>query len=283
MSIRSNVFIGEVVLSFLTYNKSENQKIMKSAFKKEKEKELQQFSIDKVELITEKLIQHFPEAIQNYLKVCGYLNKLMPMNADVIWNENYFRGKPDSPWESLEALQFSSVDPIMRCMYVKLKNKPVSGKDSYKDQQGLLQKRLFNVFPLSNASGKYVTQSEQINVFSEFMLIPGYLFQPYVWWDSINSNKVNGTFTDERLRVKGIFHFNNEGLFTRFESNDRFYYKNGKFAKTPFSTIVESYKKQDGLLIPEKVRAVWHLIKGDFEFFNGTIDRIDFNISNSNL
>lgn len=34
---------------------------MKSAFKKEKEKELQLFSIDKVELITEKLIQHFPE------------------------------------------------------------------------------------------------------------------------------------------------------------------------------------------------------------------------------
>ena len=121
---------------------------MKSAFKKEKEKELQLFSIDKVELITEKLIQHFPEAIKNYLKVCGYMNRLMPMNANVIWNENFLRDKPNSSWEALEALHFLSVDPIVRCMYVKSKNKPVSVKDSYKDQQGSLQKRLFDVFPL---------------------------------------------------------------------------------------------------------------------------------------
>ncbi|MDD2243061.1 MAG: DUF6544 family protein [Dysgonamonadaceae bacterium] len=255
---------------------------MKSAFKKEKEKELQLFSIDKVELITEKLIQHFPEAIKNYLKVCGYMNRLMPMNANVIWNENFLRDKPNSSWEALEALHFLSVDPIVRCMYVKSKNKPVSVKDSYKDQQGSLQKRLFDVFPLLNAGGKYITQSEQTTVFSEFMIIPGYIFQPYVWWDPIDSNKVKGTFTDERLRVKGIFHFNDEGLFTRFESNDRFYNRNGKYVKIPFSAFIESYKNQDGILIPEKIRAVWHFTKGDFEFFKGTIDRIDFNVSNNN-
>ncbi|MCX7880781.1 MAG: hypothetical protein N2517_08985, partial [Ignavibacteria bacterium] len=125
---------------------------------------------------------------------------------------------------------------------------------------------------------KEVAQSSLITTFCEFMFIPGYLLLENVKWEQIDDYSVRATLEDNGIKVEGIFYFNEEGLFTHFETYDR-YYSTGKnaYMKVKFSAIVESYKMQGKLKICEKVKIVWHLPNGDYEYYKGTVDRIVFN------
>jgi len=46
-----------------------------------------------------------------------------------------------------------------------------------------------------------------------------------------------------------------------------------------FSAVVDSYKRQGEIMIPEKMKAVWHLPGGNYEYFRGTISRIEYNVT----
>jgi hypothetical protein len=41
---------------------------------------------------------------------------------------------------------------------------------------------------------------------------------------------------------------------------------------------VDRYKRQKNLKIGEKVKVMWHLPEGDYEYYKGTIDKIEFNV-----
>jgi hypothetical protein len=68
-------------------------------------------------------------------------------------------------------------------------------------------------------------------------------------------------------------------MFTRFETEDRNYSTGkNKYRKVIFSDFVESYKMQGDIKINGKVKVVWNLPEGDFEYYKGIVDRIDFNV-----
>ena len=46
-----------------------------------------------------------------------------------------------------------------------------------------------------------------------------------------------------------------------------------------YSRIVDSHKKQGDLRIAENVKVIWHLLNGDYEYFKGTIEEIEYNIN----
>jgi len=119
-----------------------------------------------------------------------------------------------------------------------------------------------------------------ITTFCEFMFIPGYLLLENVIWEQLSEHTVRGTLKDNEIEVTGIFYFDEAGLFSRFETDDR-YFATGKnqYKKVKFSAAVESYKKQGNLTICEKVKIVWHLPEGDFEYYKGIIDRIEINVN----
>ena len=124
-----------------------------------------------------------------------------------------------------------------------------------------------------------VPHSELIPTLCDVMLIPRYLLLDNVKCDKIDNYSVRGVLTDNEIEVSGIFYFNKEGLFTHFETYDR-YFTTGKnsYKKVKFSIIVDSYKKQDNLRISEKVKVMWHLPEGDFEYYKGIVDKIEFNV-----
>ncbi|MCX7929037.1 MAG: hypothetical protein N2558_05160, partial [Patescibacteria group bacterium] len=39
-------------------------------------------------IFTEDLIKDLPEPLKKYLRVCGYMNKPVPINANVYWKES---------------------------------------------------------------------------------------------------------------------------------------------------------------------------------------------------
>jgi hypothetical protein len=140
--------------------------------------------------------------------------------------------------------------------------------------------KLFNIIPVVNSKGKEISQSSLITLFTEILLIPSYSLQNYIKWEAIDSKTAKARFTHMDIDVTGIFHFDEVGKFIHFETNDRYYTeKDGKFVKKRFSAMVDSYKEKDGLQIPSKVRIVWYLENGEYEYFKGEVDEIIYNIN----
>lgn len=252
---------------------------MKSVFIKDKAELIVRNKVVKPGIITEDVIKDLPAPIKKYLRVCGYINTPVPVNANVHWAESWLKISPQKEWGKLQTIQFNSVKPIGRVAYMKFSSMPVAARDLYRDGYGEMNGKLLNLIPVVFDNSKEAAQSALITVFCEFMFIPGYLLLDHVKWEYIDEYTVRGTLSDNGIEVSGLFYFNKEGLFTRFETNDR-YYSTGKnsYKKVKFSAIVESYKMQDKLKINEKVKIVWHLPEGDYEYYKGIVERIEFNV-----
>ncbi|TVR76119.1 MAG: hypothetical protein EA412_14270 [Chitinophagaceae bacterium] len=252
---------------------------MKKVFLKDKASLLKRNKSHKTEIFTEELISDLPETLKNYLRNCGYLNTPVPVNANVYWTESYLRMSPKKDWGKLNTTQFNSVKPIGRVAHMKFTTMPVAARDLYRDGYGEMNGKLLNLIRVVFDNSKETAQAALITTFCEFMFIPGYLLSDNVKWEQISENAVKGTLLDGGLEVRGIFYFDENGLFTHFETDDRpFSIGKNKYKKVKFSAIVESYKMQGDLKINEKVKVVWHLPEGDFEYYKGTVDRIKFNV-----
>jgi len=246
---------------------------------KDKSKLVERNKAHKIELFTEELIKELPEPLKKFLRVCGYINMPVPVNANVYWAETWLKMSLTKDWGKLHTTQFNSVKPIARVAYMKFLTMPVAARDLYRDGYGEINGKLLNLIKVAFDNSKEVAQSALITTFCEFMLIPGYLLLDNVKWEQIDNYSVRGVLTDNEIEVSGIFYFNKEGLFTHFETYDR-YFTTGKnsYKKVKFSIIVDSYKKQDNLRISEKVKVMWHLPEGDFEYYKGIVDKIEFNV-----
>jgi len=252
---------------------------MKRVFMKDKSKLVERNKAHKIELFTEELIKDLPEPMKKHLRVCRYIDTPVPVNANVYWSESWLKMSPNKDWGKLHTTQFNSVKPIARVAYMKFLTMPVAARDLYRDGYGEINGKLLNLIKVAFDNSKEVAQSALITTFCEFMLIPGYLLLDNVKWEQIDNYSVRGVLTDNEIEVSGIFYFNKEGLFTHFETYDR-YFTTGKnsYKKVKFSIIVDSYKKQDNLRISEKVKVMWHLPEGDFEYYKGIVDKIEFNV-----
>lgn len=252
---------------------------MKKLYLKEKAELLERNKAFNTEIFTEDSIKDFPQPIKKYLSVCGYINTSVPVNANVLWAESWLKMSPEKSWQKLNTAQFNSVKPIGRVAYMKFAAMPVSACDLYRDGYGEMNGKLLNLFTVVFDNSKQTAQSALITTFCEFMFIPGYLLLDSVQWELIDEYSVRGTLVDNGIKVSGVFYFNEEGLFTHFETLDR-YYSTGKntYKKVKFSAIVETYKIQNNIKMCEKVKVIWHLPEDDFEYYKGTVDRIEFNV-----
>ena len=102
---------------------------MKRVFIKDKSEFIERNKGYKVETFTEESIQHLPELLKKYLRVCGYINTPIPVNANVYWTESRLKMSPDKDWGELQTIQFNSVKPIGRVAYMKFLTMPVAARD----------------------------------------------------------------------------------------------------------------------------------------------------------
>ena len=251
---------------------------MKRVFIKDKSEFIERNKGYKVETFTEELIIGLPEPLKKYLRVCGYINTPIPVNANVYWTESRLKMSPDKDWGELQTIQFNSVKPIGRVAYMKFLTMPVAARDLYRDGYGEMNGKLLNLIKVAFDNSKEVAQSALITTFLEFMFIPGYLLLDNVKWEQLDDYSVRGTLVDSGIGVSGIFYLTKKDCLRILKH----WIVISQRAKTPtkvkFSGTVESYKAQDNLKICEKVKIAWHLPEGDLEYYKGTVDRIEFNV-----
>jgi len=252
---------------------------MKSTFYADRQTEIDRVKGSlSTDILTEERLKTLPVCLQRHFRLCGYVDKPLAMNADILWKESYLKLKPGSRWNKLKTVQFNSVHPIMRSAYMKLKAIPFAGKDLYQNGQGSMIGKIFGLFTVMKTMGKEVSQSALVTSFCEMMLLSGYAFQEYIVWKPLDEKTLEATLTDGGMSVSGVFHFDDKGLFSYFETDDRFF-DNGQnnYSKEKFKAVMDSYKKAGEMYYPENVRVQWCLEDGDYDYFKGTIEEIRYN------
>jgi hypothetical protein len=253
---------------------------MKGVYLKDRASLILRNKSNAMQLFTKEVVAHLPEPLIKYLDLCGYMNTPVPFNADVFWSESFIRMSPDREWGQLKTVQFNSVNPIGRVAYMKFMKMPVAGRDLYHDGHGEMKGKLLGLFRIIFDNTRETAQSVLLTTFCEFTMVPGYLLSDKVRWIPVDNKSVRGTLSDNGISVTAQFNFNDEGLLTSVETADRYYTEGkNKYKKVRFSAVIESYKRQGEIMIPEKMKAVWHLPEGDYEYFRGTVDRVAYNIS----
>jgi hypothetical protein len=254
---------------------------MKKIFLKDRAGLLAGNKADDRQLFTDALVSGLPGPLRRYLRVCGYMNRPVPCYADISWSESAIKLSPDKEWGLLKTVQLNSVDPIGRVAYMKFIKMPVAGRDLYRNGYGEMKGKLLGLFRIIFDNSRETAQSVLITTFCEFLLIPGYLLSKNVSWEEVDTKTVRGTLAEHGMQVEALFRFNDEGLLTGVETGDRYYSEGkGAYKKVRFSAVIESYKTQGEISIPEKMKAVWHLPEGDYEYFRGVIDRVAYNVHN---
>ena len=252
---------------------------MRKTFIKEKLELIERNRGQRVKFFTEEAIKLLPEPLKKYLRVCGYIDRPIPVNANVCWSESWLKLSPNKEWKKLRTTQFNSVKPLGRAAYMKILGMPVAARDLYRDGYGEMKVKLMNWIKVAFDNSKEVAQSALITTFCEFMLIPSYLLSDNVKWEGIDDYSVRGTLADHGIEVSGIFHFNDKGFFTHFETLDRYFtVAKNSYKKVKFSVVVERYKVQKNIKICDKVKVMWHLPEGNYEYFKGKVDKIEFNV-----
>ncbi len=254
---------------------------LRPLFNEEVQTEIGKYKTMQKEIISEKEIATLPAALQKYLHVCGYVGKEKMWNARIVWQNAAIKRAHNGGWTPLECTQYNFVPTPARIVYLNAAMWgiiPFDGRDKYQDGAGNMYIRVMNTFVVENAVGKEMDQSSLVTILAESMMVPSYLLQPHFQWKEIDSTTVEGTLTHNGISVKGIFYFNQQGEYIRFETKDRFHSSGGVHKNYPWLVHVYNYKDFGEFKQASKITTTWITESGEFLYWDGEIKSVEYNV-----
>jgi hypothetical protein len=253
---------------------------MRKMFLSEVQTELDKSKVTN-EVFTEEDISNLPEPVQRYFRYCGYIGKEKMTNAKFVWDDVNFKMSPDKPWFKIKYEQYNFVSEPSRFAYIYSKMFgviPFEGRDKFLDGKGNMIGRLAKIKTVFDVTGAEMDVSAAVTYLSESLIVPACALQKYIRWEAIDQNYAKASIEYIGTKAEGIFTFNDKGEFTKFETDERYMdIGNGKTEKHRWTAVVDSYIEKNDIKIPSKMRAIWNLPEGDYEYFNGSITDIMYN------
>jgi hypothetical protein len=126
-------------------------------------------------------------------------------------------------------------------------------------------------------TGNEINISAAVTFLSEALIVPSCALQKYIRWEPIDSNKCRGIIDYKGVKVEGIFMFNEKGEMIRFQTEDRYMYMDdGTSEKHRWSGVISDYVERNGIMMPSRVKGVWNLEGGDYEYFDGSLMDVEY-------
>jgi hypothetical protein len=230
-------------------------------------------------VITEDDIKDFPESVQRYLRYTGVIGR--PRVAFVrLRQSGAMRPKPDGKWFPLRAEEYYTVDNPGFVWKGCLAFAPLFSaiaQDMYLNGQGTMHVKLLSIFTVVNAAGKEMDEASLMRYFNEMQWFPTSLVSDKVQWSALNANSARATLTDRGLSVSAVFCFDPEGRITNFIAERGRSTDGGQLVRTKWSTPISEYGMYaNGLRLPSKGEAVWHLDSGAYSYIKLEITDVEY-------
>jgi len=216
-----------------------------------------------------------PEPVQWYLVYCGFVGRKKQWYTQLRWANVEMKLSSRGKWRRMDCFQFNSVPEPVRIVHMKARIGGVlslEARDKFQNGRGNMLVRLLRLFTLADVRGREMDDSALVTVLAEALLIPAYAVQPYIQWEAIGPDRAVAFIRGGESVVHGVFIFNGQGEFVRFESMQRWKAeKAGHFKRTPWRITVGDYVSRDGIRHPTRVSAAWLEGQKWVEYFRGEL------------
>lgn len=218
-------------------------------------------------------VSRFPEAVRKYLE-----HAIAPGTRSASAVRLHMHGDIKlKRWSSFSAEQVIRWDRgmVWRAV-VRMHGMSIRGGDTFLDGQGVMNWRLFGVFPIVNASGPDITRSAAGRVNIESIWLPAVLGAEDVSWTSSDAFHCHASFMAHNETAEIDYNIDENG---RLKSVSMPRWGNPEGADSHyvnFGGFVDQEGSFGGYTIPTRMRAGWHFgtpgFESEGEFFRVDID-----------
>ena len=166
-----------------------------------------------------------------------------------------FRPVPGFKWFTIKGVEYFTVDNPG--FYWSGKIPFARAADSYIDGKGHLQVWLISLLKIINARGQQTDQGELYRWLAETPWFPTALLpSERLKWEVIDNRSARIIFSHKGLKLQGVFHFNEQGQITLFETKRYM----DKDRLVDWSCCYNDYQQVNNLRIPFFGVVAWKLI-----------------------
>ncbi len=234
-------------------------------------------------IVRSNMLHHLPVPVRRWLEVSNIVGKPITQSA-FLHQKGEMKTEPNGKWIPFEAEQYTSISNAAFIWKTEIQASPflvISGVDKLESEAGTMTMKLYNLFPVTQSSGPAIDQGALLRYLAEICWMPSASLNKNIQWEQIDSVSARAIIQSGHVKVSGIFIFNQNGDFERFEA-DRYYTKGKekpRLEKWVVSTLPGAYKQFDGVRIPYKSELTWHLKEGEYNWLRLELIDIDYNIS----
>lgn len=211
-----------------------------------------------------------PEPVQRYFR--HTLKDGQPyINSVRLLHSGQFKTDLKKNWVDIKGEQyFTTLQPGF---IWKGKTKIFTARDMYIADNGRLVVLLFSLFKVVDGQGEKFNQGEILRWLAESVWFPTNLLpSKNLQWFPINNSCAKLTFNYNNLLVFYIVTFNERNEITQIETER--YMGDANLEK--WVGQLSDYKEINEVIIPTKIKALWRLKEGDFNYVNFILDKIEY-------
>jgi hypothetical protein len=247
-------------------------------FRNDVRSQLQRTHHQQSDLLTEADIQHLPPPVQKYLHFTGAVNQPKLKNMKIVF-EGEMRSKGKG-WFPFRSVQYNFFEEPTRLFFMKAKmfGIMVPGYHDYQQQKARMNVKLFGLFPVMQAQGPVMDQSETVTYFNDICLLaPAALIDKRIEWTPVDSLTAKAVFHNGGNSISATLYFAPDGALVNFISDDRTVMDEGKQYR--FSTPAKKYIPIGERKVLQYGEAVWHYPEGEFVYGKFNLKTVEYNVT----
>ena len=182
------------------------------------------------------------------------------------------------PWLPMEANQlFVTAQPGF-VRDAKIRMAPgiyLNGMDKYSDGKGSMLIKLMSIANVVDAKGPEIDQGTLLRYLAETAWFPTAALSEYIEWRPINEKSAMAKMEYGGIGAEGIFEFNEKGQVVAFSAK-RFMENEGEYCLEDWRVVLDGHENMGGFIVPTRVKVIWELEEGDFEWFRCEVTEIEY-------
>lgn len=231
-------------------------------------------------VLSDSSIAGLPAPVRRYFHFAGLIGRPLPRNARITWESMRLKRGHGKSWMDVSCRQVNAVAEPMRIALMRgriLGILPFEGRDKFQDGHGHMLVKAMGLVKVVDATGRKMDESGLVTVLAEALMVPSYALQPYIAWEELDSARARATMTWKGVKASGVFSFAPGGECTRFDTQVRWQEGNDSLP-IPWTAYYRAYGERDGIRFLRELGAAWQEPGGEFEYVQGRIARVDFDV-----
>jgi len=224
------------------------------------------------------MLSELPASVKKYLSYSGVVGKSWIETVRLI-QQGKIRQRVGQPWMKFKAEETYTTSPPGFQWKAKFQ---IAGipllkvEDKFEMGKGRMLGRFAGLKTIFDEQGEKIDQASMMRYLNEMMWFPTAFLSRNMSWKELDDKTAQVTFSDGDKEVEAQLHFDHEGRMKNFTAM-RFRENDGEYTLDQWSTPITSYGEYEGLNLPNKGLAVWHLSDGDFPYIEIEIKEIKYN------